>query len=75
MFLYAQGDFVVQHALMDVEFEKINDFVPLVEVNTTAAREHSELIERKIRYMKEKVRATASEFLFVCILILVLMYS
>ena len=54
MFLYARGGFVVQHAMMDMEFEKVKDLVPLVEVNTTVAREHVGLIERKIRHLKEK---------------------
>ena len=54
VFLYARRGFVVHHALMDMEFEKVKDLVPLVEVNATAAREHVRLIERKIRYLKEK---------------------
>ena len=57
-----EGGFVVRHALMDMEFEKVKDLVPLVEVNTTAAREHVGLIERKIRHLKEKTRAVTSEF-------------
>ena len=47
---------------MDMEFEKVKDMVPLVEVNTAAAREHVGLIERAIRHLKEKTRATTSEF-------------
>ena len=49
---------------MDMEIEKVKDFVPLVEVNTTAAREHVGLVERAIRHLKEKVRVKTSEFLF-----------
>ena len=37
---YARGGFVVNLILMDMEFEKVKDALPLVEVNTTAAREH-----------------------------------
>ena len=33
---YARGEFVVNLMLMDQEFEKIKDVLPLVEVNTTA---------------------------------------
>ena len=63
-YLYARGGFLVRHALMDREFEKVRDLVPLVEVNTTAAREHVAVIERKIRHVKERVRSTTSEYPF-----------
>ena len=66
---------MVRYAMMDMEFEKMKELVPLVEVNTTAAREHVGLIESKIRYMKEKIRATTSEFPFTWILILVLIQT
>ena len=72
IFLHARGVFVVRHAMMDMEFEKVKDLVPLVEVNTAAAREHLGLIERKIRHLKEKTRAVTSEFPFAWIPILVL---
>ena len=75
VFLYARGGFVVRHALMDMEFEKVKDLVPLVEANATAAREHVGLIERKIRYLKEKTRAVTSEFPFAWIPILVLIQT
>ena len=39
---------------MDREFEPVKDLVPIVEINTTAAREHVGLIERRIRVVKEK---------------------
>ena len=61
---YAHGGFVVNLMLMDQEFEKIKDVLPLVEVNTTAARGHVPKIERHIRTIKERVRATTSRFLF-----------
>ena len=61
--------------LMDMEFEKVKDLVPLVEINTTAAREHVGLIERKIRHVKEKTRATTSEFPFKLIPTLVLIHT
>ena len=50
--------------MVDMKLEKVKKFVPLVEVNTTAAREHVGLIERAIRHLKEKVRAATSEFSF-----------
>ena len=52
---YARGGFVVNLMLMDMEFEKVKDKLPLVEVNTTAAREHVPEIERRIRTIKERV--------------------
>ena len=52
--LYARGGFIVRLCLMDREFEPVKDLVPLVEINTTAAREHVGLIERRIRVVKEK---------------------
>ena len=61
--------------MMGMEFEKIKDLVPLVEVNTTAAREHVGLTERAIRHLKEKVRDTNSELPFVRIPILVLIQT
>ena len=73
--LYACGGFVVRHTMMGMEFEKIKDLVPLVEVNTTAAREHVGLTERAIRHLKEKVRDTNSELPFVRIPILVLIQT
>ena len=60
---------------MDMEFEKVKDLVLLVEVITATAREHIGLIERAIRHLKEKVRATTSEFLFMWIPILVLIQT
>ena len=50
--LYALGGFRVRVILMDMEFEKVKDEVELVELNTTAAREHVGEIERSIRQRK-----------------------
>ena len=61
---YARGGFVVNLMLMDQEFEKIKDVLPLVEVNTTAACKHVPEIKRHIRTIKERVRATTSRFPF-----------
>ena len=38
--LYALRGFIVRVVLMDMEFEKVQDHFALVEMNTTAAREH-----------------------------------
>ena len=58
-----------------MEFEKVKDLVPLVEVNTIAAREHVGLIEREIRHLKEKVKATTSVFPFKWVPLLVLIQT
>ena len=42
----------------------MKDTLPLVEVNTTAAREHSPEIERRIKTIKERVQAATSDFPF-----------
>ena len=38
--LYARGGFRVKVVLMDNEFKKVRDLLSIVEVNTTAVREH-----------------------------------
>ena len=51
--LYARGGFRVRTIMMDMEFEKVKDQegMELVDVNTSAAREHVDEIERGIRYL------------------------
>ncbi len=44
--IYATAGFVVQMAMMDVEFEKIRTLLHRVALNTTTAREHIGEIER-----------------------------
>ena len=50
--------------MTDIEFEKDkdNEGMELVDVNTTAAREHVGEIERGIRYLKERCRCSVSTF-------------
>ena len=40
--------------MIDVEFEPVKDLVPLVEINTTAAREHVGRVELRLWVVKEK---------------------
>ena len=47
---------------MEMEFVKIKELVPLMEVNTTATREHVAMIEQKIRHVKQRVRETTREY-------------
>ena len=61
---YARGGFIVNLVLMDMQFENIKDMLPVVEVNTTAVREHVPEIERRIKMIKERVRATTSHVPF-----------
>ena len=72
---YARGSFVVNLMLMDTEFEKIKDMLPMVEFNTTAAREHVPEIELQIRKIKERVRSVTSDFPFNPIPMLVLVQT
>ncbi len=56
--MYGVAGFIVQVALMDMEFEKLKDVLPIIMINTTAAREHVGEIRRKIRVIKERARGT-----------------
>jgi hypothetical protein len=51
--LYARGGFRVGTVLMDNKFEKLQNLVPFLTINTTAAKEHVPEVERKIRLIKE----------------------
>jgi len=53
MDLYACGGFQVGMVLMDNEFEKLQNLVPILVFNTTAAKETVPEVERKIRLIKE----------------------
>ncbi len=56
--VYGVAGFNVQVALMDMEFEKMNDVLSNITINTTTAREHVGEIKRKIRVIKERARGT-----------------
>ncbi len=43
---------------MDIEFEKLKPMLPEIAPNTTAAREHKGMVERKIRVLKERAHGT-----------------
>jgi hypothetical protein len=58
MDLYARGGFQVGTVLMDNKFEKLRNLVPILTINTTAAKEHVPEVERKIRLIKERGRGT-----------------
>jgi len=64
MDLYAHGGFQVGTVLMDNEFEKLRNLVPILAINTTAAKEHVPEVERKIRLIKERGRGILNTLLF-----------
>ena len=51
--VYEHAGFRVRTILMDRELEKVQDLIPRVECNTTAAKEHVSESERAIRTIKE----------------------
>ncbi len=54
--VYERAGFRVKTILMDGEFEKVQDLIPRVECNTTAAKEHVSKVKRTIRTIKEQTR-------------------
>ncbi len=56
MDLYLRGGFQVGMVLMDNEFKKLRNLVPVLAVNTTAAKEHVPEVKRRIRLIKEQGR-------------------
>ena len=73
--LYARGGFIVNLDLIDKEFDAIKEFVPFLEVNTAAAREHVGEIESDIQQIKDGVQCTTSKFSFKNIPTMVLIYT
>ena len=61
---YAHRGFVIDLTLMEMLFEEAKDKLTIVEVNTSASREHVLEIKPQIRLIKEHVRCTTSNFLF-----------
>ena len=55
--VYARAGFWVRTILMDNEFEKVRQHIPMIDMNTPAAVEHVAEIERRIRTIKERSRA------------------
>ena len=51
--LYARGGFIVNLALTSKEFDAMKEYVPFLQINTTAAREHVGEIERELQPVKE----------------------
>ena len=62
--LCACGGFQVGTVLMDNEFKKLQNLMPILVVNTTAAKEHVPEVERKIRLIKEQGRSILNTLTF-----------
>jgi hypothetical protein len=62
--LYACGGFQVGTVLMDNEFEKLRKLVPILAINTTAAKEHVLEAKCKIRLIKERGRGILNTLQF-----------
>jgi hypothetical protein len=56
--IHTTAGFVIQTAMIDMEFEKLRTMMLHVALNTTAAREHVGEVEQKIRVIKERARGT-----------------
>ena len=54
--VYGRAGFRIRTILMDGKCEKVKPFLPTLECNTTAAKEHVSEAERTIRTMKERTR-------------------
>ncbi len=49
---------------MENEFEKLQNLVPILMINMTAAKEHIPEVERKIRLIKERGRGILNTLTF-----------
>jgi hypothetical protein len=54
MDLYSREGFYVGMVLMDNDFKKLRNLVPILVVNTTAAKEHVPEVKRRIQLIKER---------------------
>jgi hypothetical protein len=62
--LCACGGFQVSTVLMENEFEKLQNLVPIFAINTMVAKEHVPEVECKIRLIKEWGRGILNTLLF-----------
>ena len=53
MDMYSRGVFQVGTVLMNNKFESLRNLIPILAINTTAAKEHVPEVERRIRLIKE----------------------
>ena len=62
--IYAAVGFVIQVAMMDIEFEKLKTMMTQVALNTTVACGHIGEVEQKIRLIMERARGTFNTLLY-----------
>ncbi len=62
--VYERAGFRVRMILMDGEFEKVQDLIPRIECNTTAAKEHISEAEWASRTIKEQARGLVATLPF-----------
>ena len=62
--LYGKNGFVVRLVHMDNEFACLQEMMPLIEIELTAAGEHVTKIERCHRTIKERARGVLAELLY-----------
>jgi hypothetical protein len=64
LLVYGWAGFRVRSILMDGEFEKVKGLMPMVECDTTAAKEHVSKAECSIRMVKEQTQWIVMTLLF-----------
>jgi hypothetical protein len=64
MDLYSCGEFQVGTVLMDNKFEMLRVLIPILVMNTIAAKDHLPEVERRIRLIKEHGRGILNTLLF-----------
>ncbi len=64
LLVYGRAGFRVRSILMDGEFEKVKGLMPMVECNTTAAKEHISKAECSIRTVKERTQGIVTTLPF-----------
>lgn len=58
--VYARAGFIVQTVLMDNEFEKLQDYSPMLALNIPAANDHVGNVERRIRVLRNDCAASSA---------------
>jgi hypothetical protein len=64
MNLYSHGGFHLGMILMDNEFKKLRNLVPILIMNTKTAKEHVPEVEQQIRLIKKRGRGVLNTLLF-----------
>ena len=62
--VYNRAGFTVRYVMMDGEFEKAKELLPIIVCNTTVTNEHIAEAERNIRIIKERNRGVVNTLPF-----------